>query len=212
MADLQNVDYLSMFFPSFVGQYCDWNIEDFVILLNFPTSKVRILDLLRFERVSSLFSASFFFASKLLRMSFAVSLLSRGPLGLRIVPPPLGLRIVPPPLGLGPPLVALLILSPPLAFAIVPPEASACLAILPKGVPLPSAAWLSFYPPPVALLILSPPLAFAIVLPKAACFSYYPSEGRSVWALSFCRLASVLSSRRSLCLFSRRRSVSLLSP
>ena len=42
----------------------------------FPTSKVRILDLLSFDRVSSLFSASFFFASKLLRMSFAVSLLS----------------------------------------------------------------------------------------------------------------------------------------
>ena len=47
-----------------------------MILINFPTSKVRILDLLSFDRVSSLFSASFFFASKLLRMSFAVSLLS----------------------------------------------------------------------------------------------------------------------------------------
>ena len=40
-----------------------------MILLNFPTSKVRILDLLRFERVSSLFSASFFFASFLLCFS-----------------------------------------------------------------------------------------------------------------------------------------------
>ena len=40
-----------------------------MILLNFPISKVRILDLLRFERVSSLFSASFFFASFLLCFS-----------------------------------------------------------------------------------------------------------------------------------------------
>ena len=40
-----------------------------MILLNFPISKLRILDLLRFERVSSLFSASFFFASFLLCFS-----------------------------------------------------------------------------------------------------------------------------------------------
>ena len=39
------------------------------MLLNFPISKMRILDLLRFERVSSLFSASFFFASFLLCFS-----------------------------------------------------------------------------------------------------------------------------------------------
>ena len=76
MADLQNVDYLSMFFRTFVGEDCDGNIEDFVILINFPTSNVRILDLLCFEPVSCLFVASFFLASKLLRMSLAVSLLS----------------------------------------------------------------------------------------------------------------------------------------
>ena len=39
------------------------------MLLGFPTSKVRILDLLCFERVSSLFSASFVFASFLLCFS-----------------------------------------------------------------------------------------------------------------------------------------------
>ena len=60
MADLRHVDYLSMFFRCLFGQYCDGNINDFVMLLNFPARKVRILDLLRFERVSSLFSASFF--------------------------------------------------------------------------------------------------------------------------------------------------------
>ena len=46
-----------------------------MILINFPTSKVRILDLLRFERVSSLFSASFFFSSFLL-LCFSAALLS----------------------------------------------------------------------------------------------------------------------------------------
>ena len=76
MADLQNVDYLSMFFRSFVGEYCEWNIEDFVILLNFPMSKLRILDLFCFEGISSFFCASFFLASKLLRMCFAVVLAS----------------------------------------------------------------------------------------------------------------------------------------
>ena len=39
------------------------------MLLNFPITKMRILDLLCFERVSSLFSASFFFASFLLCFS-----------------------------------------------------------------------------------------------------------------------------------------------
>ena len=39
------------------------------MLLSFPISKMRILDLLRFERVSSLFSASFLFASFLLCFS-----------------------------------------------------------------------------------------------------------------------------------------------
>ena len=53
--------------------YCDWNIKDFVIVLNFPNSKVKNLDLLRFERVSSLFSASFFFASFLLCFSALLS-------------------------------------------------------------------------------------------------------------------------------------------
>jgi len=40
-----------------------------VCLLNFLISKLRFLDVLRFERVSSLFSASFFFASFLLCFS-----------------------------------------------------------------------------------------------------------------------------------------------
>ncbi len=42
------------------------------MLLNFPISKMRILDLLRFERVSSLFSASFFFGLFLLCFSALV--------------------------------------------------------------------------------------------------------------------------------------------
>ena len=75
MADLQNVDYLRMFFRILFGYYCERNINDSVLLLHFPLSKIRILDLLRFERVSSLFSASFFFSSFLL-LCFSAALLS----------------------------------------------------------------------------------------------------------------------------------------
>ena len=81
MADLLNVDYLSMFVRSLFGEYCEGNIVDVVMLLNFPMSKLGILDLFCFEGISSLFCASFFLASKLLRMSFAVSPLSFRTLG-----------------------------------------------------------------------------------------------------------------------------------
>ena len=59
IADLQDDDYLSMVFRCLFGYYCHGNIVDVVILLYFPTSKVMILDLICFERVSSVFSASF---------------------------------------------------------------------------------------------------------------------------------------------------------
>ena len=122
MADLQNVDYLSMFFRSFFCEYCDWNIKDFVMLLNFPTSKVRILDLLRFERVYSLFSASFLFASKLIRMYFAVSLLSP-----RTLPNYFPVPFVPP---------SSLLPFAPLASPLAPPPPSHSLAHAREGYSL----------------------------------------------------------------------------
>jgi hypothetical protein len=163
-----------------------------VILINFPTSKVRILDLLSFDRVSSLFSASFFFASKLLRMSFAVSLLSSRTLrnffaclsqfrycllsasfffASKLLRMSFAVSLLSRrPLGLR-------IVPPPLGLRIVPP---------PLG--------LRIVPPPLGLRIVFPPLGLRIVppppyYPAAARFRYCPREG--------C-LVSLLSSRRPL--------------
>ena len=142
-----------------------------MILLNFPTSKVRILDLLRFERVSSLFSASFLFATKLLRMSFAVSLLS--PRTLRNFFACLSQFRLCPPAGRS---VSLLSPRRPLGLRIVPPKA-ARFAYCPLEGRL------------VSLLSSRRPLGFLIASAKAARLPYCPSEGR---------LVSVLSPRKAL--------------
>ena len=55
--------------------YREWNMNDSVLLLNFPLSKMRCLDSLRFGRLCSLFSASMFFSS-LLCFCLSAALLS----------------------------------------------------------------------------------------------------------------------------------------
>ena len=145
-----------------------------MILINFPTSKVRILDLLSFDRVSSLFSASFFFASKLLRMSFAVSLLSARTLR-NFFACLSQFRFC--------------LLSASFFFASKLLRMSFAVSLLSRR-PL----GLRIVPPPLGLRIVFPPLGFRIVppppyYPAAARFRYCPREG--------C-LVSLLSSRRPL--------------
>ena len=139
--------------------------------------------MLSFDRVSSLFSASFFFASKLLRMSFAVSLLSSRTLRN---------------------FFACLsqfrycLLSASFFFASKLLRMSFAVSLLsrrPLGLRIvPPPLGLRIVPPPLGLRIVFPPLGLRIVppppyYPAAARFRYCPREG--------C-LVSLLSSRRPL--------------
>ena len=64
-----------MLFRNCFCLYCERDINDSVISLHFPLSKVRFIDSLRFERLCSLFSVFLLFSSFLL-LCFSAALLS----------------------------------------------------------------------------------------------------------------------------------------
>ena len=106
------------------------------MLLNIPISKMRILDLLRFERVSSLFSASFFFASFLLCFS-ALLFFSSHPTTTPSFHLPFASRITSPSESLPSSLLLLSALGysfrRPLVFAISPRRPLGFLIVPPKS-------------------------------------------------------------------------------
>ena len=209
-----------------------------MILINFPTSKVRILDLLSFDRVSSLFSASFFFASKLLRMSFAVSLLSSRTLrnffaclsqfrycllsasfffASKLLRMSFAVSLLSRrPLGLR-------IVPPPLGLRIVPPLLSNFVTHFRNAVYPFFRRSVSLLSPRRSLCLLSRrrsvsllsprrPLGFLIIPPKAAPFAHCPSAARFPYCPPAARFAYCPAAARFRYCPPEGRLVSLLSP
>ena len=197
-----------------------------MILINFPTSKVRILDLLSFDRVSSLFSASFFFASKLLRMSFAVSLLSSRTLRnffaclsqFRYCLLSASFFFASKLLRMS--FAVSLLSRRPLGLRIVPPPLG--LRIVPPPPYYPAAARFRYCPRegclvsllssrrPLRLRIVLPQLGFLIVPPPLALLIVPPPLGFAIVPPKAAWFPYYPPEGRSVCALSFRRSVSLL--